>query len=182
MRSTSKWQANGLENPLATVAHKARVQCSRRSSIPTRSHYLPCPAFVEPQYDVSSQDTFVVGLIAELGKTHTLLNAPVLRVVEDTTQVRFSHRNVIAPEDYSASEQAIASFKQACELVANSIVVEPGDLLLVSNRTCLHGRGVVGEEVGGIARWLLRTYALDTSNLDEARRHGGDRPLHVLYP
>jgi L-asparagine oxygenase len=134
------------------------------------------------QYDVGSQDTFVVGLIAELGKTHTLLNAPVLRVVEDMTQVRFSHRNVNPPEDYPPGKQAIDRFKEACELVAHSVVVGPGDLLLVSNRTCLHGRGIVGEDVGGKARWLLRTYALDTTGLDDARRHGGDRPVHVLYP
>jgi L-asparagine oxygenase len=134
------------------------------------------------QYDISSQDTFIRGLISELGKTHTLLNAPVLKVVEDMTLVRFSHRNVNPPEDYQPGKQAIERFKAACELVASSVVVGPGDLLLVSNRTCLHGRGIVGEDVGGEARWLLRTYALDTTGLDETRRHGGDRPVHVLYP
>ena len=134
------------------------------------------------QYSIMPQATFLVGIRNEFGQSHTLLDAALLRDANEVTHVRFSHRNVVAPDGNHAGEAATESFKLACEAVAKSVVVGPGDVLLVNNRTSLHGRGVVGEEVGGNARWLLRTYALNTVGLDDARRHLGDRPSHVLYP
>ena len=134
------------------------------------------------QYSIQTQDTFKTGILDELGHALTLLDVPLLKDAPNTTHVRFSHRNVSSSEDYPLGEQAAKKFKEACEEVAEAVVVAPGDVLLVSNRICLHGRGVVGEAVGGEARWLLRTYALDTTDLDELRRHYDDRPLHVLYP
>lgn len=136
----------------------------------------------KPQYSIQSQDTFKVGILDELGQALTLLNVPLLKDALETTHVRFSHRNVSSPDDHSPGALAAEKFKEACEQVAQAVVVAPGDVLLVSNRICLHGRGLVGDEVGGNARWLLRTYALDTTGLEDVRRHYDDRPAHVLYP
>lgn len=98
------------------------------------------------------------------------------------TIVRYSHSSVIPTDPGGAAQTASENFEAACNEVAVTVAIEPGDVLLVSNRLCLHGRGVVGDDVAGESRWLLRTYALDTSNLEESRRHLGDRPRHVLFP
>lgn len=136
----------------------------------------------KPQFSIQTQDIFKTGILDELRHALTLLDVPLLKATSGKTHGRFSHRNVSSSEEYPLGEQAAEEFKEACEQVAKAVVVAPGDVLLVSNRICRHGRGVVGEAVGGEAYWLLRTYVLDTTGLDEGRRHHDDRPLHVLYP
>lgn len=136
----------------------------------------------QAQYSIGSQTTFLEGMRDILGEVHTAIDEPVLKDVAIGTMVRFSHTNVEPTEPGGAAERAAKSFAVACGSVAKAVAIRPGDVLLVSNRFCLHGRGDVGEEVGGSSRWLLRTYALDTAGLDDSRRHLGDRPPHVLYP
>ncbi|MBF0825955.1 TauD/TfdA family dioxygenase, partial [Enterococcus faecalis] len=90
--------------------------------------------------------------------------------------------NVSPTEPGGTAEIAAENFATACGEIAKPVAIEPGDVLLVNNRLCLHGRAEVGGDIGGHSRWLLRTYALNTTQLDDSRRHLGDRPTHVLYP
>lgn len=134
------------------------------------------------QYSLEAQFTFNEGMREILGEIHTAIDEPVLKDAPPGTMVRYSHSSVGPTEPGGAAETASDNLEAACNSVAVPVVIEPGDVLVVSNRLCLHGRGVVGMEVGGQARWLLRTYGLDTSRLDPSRRHLGDRPTYVLYP
>lgn len=134
------------------------------------------------QYSIEAQTTFIQGTKEILGEVHTVIDEPVLKDARLWTMVRYSHRSVGPTEPGGAAQTAADNFEIACSKVAVSVVIEPGDVLVVSNRLCLHGRGTVGEGVGGKARWLLRAYGLDTSGLDSSRRHLGDRPPFVLYP
>jgi L-asparagine oxygenase len=134
------------------------------------------------QYSIHAQDTFVLGMKDLLGEVHAVIDEPVLKDVPPRTLVRYSHHKVVPTEPGGAAEVASDNFASACSKVAIQVVIRPGDVLVVSNRLCLHGRGVVGDEVGGQARWLLRTYGLDTSDLAPNRRHLGGRPSYVLYP
>ena len=134
------------------------------------------------QYSFGSQATFIEGMRNILGGVHTAIDEPVLKDTEPGTIVRYSHSSVMPTELGGAAQTASENFEAACNEVAVSIAIAPGDVLLVSNRLCLHGRGFVGGDVGGESRWLLRTYGLDTSDLDESRRHLGDHPRHVLFP
>ncbi|WP_444633502.1 hypothetical protein [Cupriavidus oxalaticus] len=134
------------------------------------------------QYSIGSQATFIEGMRDILGDVHTAVDEPVLKDAVPNTIVRYSHSSVIPTDPGGAAQTASENFEAACNEVAVTVAIEPGDVLLVSNRLCLHGRGVVGDDVAGESRWLLRTYALDTSNLEESRRHLGDRPRHVLFP
>jgi L-asparagine oxygenase len=134
------------------------------------------------QYSIGAQFTFIKGMKEILGDVHTVIDEPVLKDAPPGTMVRYSHSSVEPTEPGGPAQAASDNLEAACNRVAISVVVEPGDVLLVSNRLCLHGRGVVGEDVGGQARWLLRTYGLDTSRLDSSRRHLGGRPTYVLYP
>ncbi|MDR6886455.1 MULTISPECIES: hypothetical protein [Variovorax] len=136
----------------------------------------------QAQFSIGSQTTFLEGMHDILGDVHTAIDEPVLKDAAIGTIVRFSHSNVSPTEPGGAAEKAAENFATACSEVAQAVAIQPGDVLLVSNRLCLHGRGEVGGEIGGQSRWLLRTYGLDTSHLDNSRRHLGDRPAHVLFP
>lgn len=134
------------------------------------------------QFAIESQPTFIEGMLDIMGAVHTAVDVPVLKDAASGTMVRYSHSAVSAIESDGPAESASKNFAKACSAVAQSVAIEPGSVLVVSNRLCLHGRGAVGDEVGGDSRWLLRTYALDTSDLDDSRRHLGDRPRFVLFP
>lgn len=135
------------------------------------------------QFSMNSQLTFVEGMLDLFGEVLVAHGEAVLTDVGNGTHVRYSHKQVMPtdPNDARARE-ASDRFEAACNAVAQEVVIKPGDVLVVSNRMGLHGRGEPGEEHGGKSRWLLRTYGLDTSALDEQKRHLGDRPPHVLYP
>lgn len=134
------------------------------------------------QYSIVSQFTFIEGMKEILGDVHTAIDEPLLKESAAGTIVRYSHSSVTPTDPEGTAKNASDNLEEACNKVVVPVVVGPGDVLVVSNRLCLHGRGLVGGMAGGTARWLLRTYALDTSTLDDSRRHLGDRPAHVLYP
>ncbi len=134
------------------------------------------------QFSIVSQFTFTEGMKEILGDVHTAIDEPVLKDSADGTIVRYSHSSVTPTDPEGDAKVASDNLENACNNVVVPVVVSPGDVLVVSNRLCLHGRGLVGGQAGGNARWLLRTYALDTSSLDNSRRHLGEHPPHVLYP
>jgi hypothetical protein len=134
------------------------------------------------QYTIIAQHTFKTGMREILGDIHYSVDEPVLKDAALGTIVRYSHSSVSPTDMKRSAKDASDSLEQACNNAVVSVVIAPGDVLLVSNRLCLHGRGEVGEGVGAQERWLLRTYALDTTNLEENRRHMNGRPTYVLYP
>ena len=69
---------------------------------------------------------------------------------------------------------------QACLNCVIPVALVPGDIAIVNNRIALHGRTKVGEGHGGESRWMLRTYGLDTSELDESQRHPDS--AFMLFP
>lgn len=135
------------------------------------------------QFSMNSQLTFAQGMAELLSEPLVAHGEAVLTDRAEGTYVRYSHKNVM-PTDPNATRPREASnnFAAACNAAAQGVVVKPGDVLVVSNRLCLHGRAEPGVEVSGRTRWLLRTYGLDTSNLNPQKRHLGERPAYVLYP
>lgn len=136
----------------------------------------------KPQYSIRSQKTFVQGMRRILGKELVVTDEPVLKDGASGTYVRYSHSTVVPSSMGGPAEQASNNLEATCNQVAVPVVIQPGDVLVISNRLSLHGRGEVGEDVGGQSRWLLRAYALDTSNLPAHKRHLGGLPPHVLFP
>jgi hypothetical protein len=134
------------------------------------------------QYSIRSQKTFVQDMKRILGREHVVIDGPILKDFLGRTYIRYSHSNVVPSASGGPAEQASNNLEAVCNQIAVSVVVQPGDLLVINNRLSLHGRGVVGDEVGGQSRWLLRTYGLDTSNLPAHKRHVGGTPPHVLFP
>ncbi|WP_213956753.1 MULTISPECIES: TauD/TfdA family dioxygenase [unclassified Variovorax] len=167
----------GLRNPKSVPTTVMVLREALGKLSPEDIHELK-----QAQFSIESQATFLEGMRDILGEVHTAIDEPVLKDAAIGTIVRFSHSSVSPTEPGGAAEKATENFTKACSEVALAVAIQAGDLLLVSNRLCLHGRGEVGSEIGGQSRWLLRTYGLDTSQLDDSRRHLGDRPAHVLFP
>lgn len=167
----------GLRNPKAVpttvmVLDEALVKLSAEDVLELK----------KAQFSIESQTTFIEGLRDILGDVHTAVYETILKDAAIGTIVRFSHTNVSPTEPDRRAEKVIENFAKACGEVTKPVAIAPGDVLLVSNRLCLHGRAEVGADFGGQSRWLMRTYALDTSDLDDSRRHLGDLPSHVLFP
>jgi L-asparagine oxygenase len=167
----------GLRNPKSVPTTVMVLQEALGKLSPEDIHELK-----QAQFSIESQATFLEGMRDILGDVHTAIDEPVLKDAAIGTIVRFSHSSVSPTDPDGVAETAAKNFVKACSEVAQAVAIQPGDVLLVSNRLCLHGRGEVGGEIGGQSRWLLRTYGLDTSQLDDSRRHLGDRPAHVLFP
>jgi len=82
-------------------------------------------------------------------------------------------------DEFPEAVQALEQLRTALRKCREPICIAPGDILLVNNRTALHGRNaIVKEEYGGKTRWLLRTYGyrMDTPG----RFKDMERP-HLLF-
>ncbi|KGG96023.1 TauD/TfdA family dioxygenase [Comamonas thiooxydans] len=167
----------GLRNP-----DKVPTNLMPLSDILAHMHPGDVAELKKPQFSFHPQKTFIPAMKALLGKLRIVHDAPVLKDVEDSTFIRYSHSSVVPPDEAGLAATASNSLEAACNETAVAIVVEPGDVLIISNRLSLHGRGKPTDQVGGESRWLLRTYGLETSNLPPHKRHLDGRPAHVLYP
>ncbi|TVQ44254.1 MAG: hypothetical protein EA365_10480 [Gloeocapsa sp. DLM2.Bin57] len=117
------------------------------------------PSIVEelkkPIYDIGNQRTFNIN--------QQLVEVPLIANYRsnDEYQIRYSHSSVAGPEDNPAAG-AIQQLDLAITQCKIPVVIEPGDILLINNRTALHGRGKVGERNNQLEhenRWIQRIYA-----------------------
>lgn len=149
----------------------------------------------KPQFTLIPQKTFREGVKQamnwQLNRPPRVDNRRVLFRREEGFWVRFSHSSVVDPiidsgtgttdiDAKNAASSARKAFEDLCRERVRSVVVKPGDILLVNNRIGLHGRSEVGGEAGGESRWLLRTYGLETGDLDAEQRCSGSN--YKLYP
>lgn len=95
-------------------------------------------------------------------------NIPVLKVLNDGAMgIRYSHSKLTTKD-----KNGIEALKILTELINSSrktlhISLNPGDILLINNRTSLHGRTTIASSAkfSGLDRWLLRVYGYKLSTL-----------------
>jgi L-asparagine oxygenase len=106
---------------------------------------------MEPRFSVSPQASFAMGSAARPGYS-VLRRDPM-----EGYQLRFSH-SCIKPmsETDNAAVSALSGLQEAIASSYEKIVLGPGDVAVINNRTAIHGRG----EVGRTHRWLIRTYGV----------------------
>ncbi len=77
----------------------------------------------------------------------------------------------------SVDRQLDPADADACERLARTLRLTPGDLVIIDNRVTVHGRTAFQPRYDGADRWLQRTYV--TTDLRRSRDH---RPHdgHVL--
>ena len=181
---------SGLRNPDAT---ETTVMPLNEVLMGLSEHEIE--ELCKPQFTLVPQKTFREGVKQAMNWPHSrpprMDNRRVLFKREEGFWVRFSHSSVLDPvhetgtgstdiETPNSASSARKAFMDLCRERVRSVVVKPGDILLVNNRIGLHGRTKVGGEVGGESRWLLRTYGLETDDLDVEQRCSGSN--YKLYP
>ncbi|MEC6746822.1 TauD/TfdA family dioxygenase [Pseudomonas qingdaonensis] len=138
----------------------------------------------KPQYVLRPQKTFRLGFKKLFGSDSKFLKplagVQLLFEGDDGHWIRFSHSAAETEDDASPAGRAIRNFETACQGCVNSIVIAPGDVVIVNNRIGLHGRSEVGGEAGGTSRWLLRTYGLDIDCVGDHQRYSDS--VFKLYP
>ncbi|WP_194825003.1 TauD/TfdA family dioxygenase [Nocardia sp. XZ_19_231] len=70
------------------------------------------------------------------------------------------------------AEAALAEFGRACDSVARTTVLTPGDMAIIDNRVTVHGRTAFRPRYDGADRWVQRTFAL--ADLRRSRDHRTD--------
>ncbi len=79
--------------------------------------------------------------------------------------IRYSYSKLAGMTD--GGKRALAELREIINMFdeSYSVVLEPGDVLVLNNRLCLHGRGEVGStsNFDGLDRWLLRLYGYSDS-------------------
>jgi hypothetical protein len=117
---------------------------------------------------VLQQPLFVAKSQSSFDRDIVINNVPALvRLSSGALGVRYSTSKLAATCSVSAAaleelRQVIGSFDSSW-----SVVLEPGDILILNNRLCMHGRGEVGgsSKFNGEDRWLLRLYGYDDATL-----------------
>ncbi|MEE4634104.1 TauD/TfdA family dioxygenase [Pseudomonas sp. SDO528_S397] len=170
---------SGLRNP-----DEVTTTIMPLSAVLQQLTYDEINELTKPQYVIRPQKTFKRGLRKLFGKDSPLVDAmagiQLLFEGDDGYWIRYSHSAADTDYDSELATQAVTRFEQACSECSTSVVISPGDLLIVNNRVGLHGRGMVGGEAGGESRWLLRTYGLDTRSLTPDQRYEGS--AFKLFP
>lgn len=135
----------------------------------------------KPQYIIGPQFTFKKRLKELFGLDLLVEDSQLLFWVGDSPWIRYSHSSTQTDSEQSLdAKAAMDAFEAKCKLCMEAYSLAPGDIILVNNRICLHGRAEVGEEHGAQSRWLLRAYGLDTTGLHSSQWH--QNSSYMLYP
>ena len=128
----------------------------------------------QPIFLFNKQDTFDTSF----GK---LIGYPVLhRHSTYGDFIRFSSSRVaVDAQRFPEGDQALTELREALPKCRETICVTPGDVLLINNRTALHGRdAILKHEYAGKTRWLVRTYGYRT---DTPGRFKDKKRPHLLF-
>ena len=139
----------GIRNPESVNTRVARLAKLLETISSQAQDWLRQPIFL-----FRKQDTFQT-------EFKNLIGYPVLKQHDTYGDfIRFSSSRVaVDAQLYPDAAKALEELKAALVECREPICVAPGDVVLVNNRTALHGREALQkQEFGGNTRWLIRTY------------------------
>jgi L-asparagine oxygenase len=119
----------------------------------------------EPRFRTAVDVSFLGGRPNEYG--------PVRPVISGTpTEPTFVFDADLTAGTDPAAEDALVAVRQAIEEVQTSVVLEPGDLLVVDNNLAVHGRSPFAARFDGTDRWLQRSFVVADLAPSAADRNG----------
>lgn len=114
----------------------------------------------KPQFSATSQSSFDREIVIQ--------DVAVLKKLKGGGMgLRYSHSKLVA----NNPRAAMALEKLASEINTSEHITEvalnPGDVLILNNRTCVHGRGAISgtQKFDGLDRWLIRIYGYKLETL-----------------
>ena len=119
----------------------------------------------EPRFRTAVDVSFLAGRANELGPARPL-------VTGTRSEPTFIFDADLTVGIDSAAEDALAAVRSAIAEVETSVVLEPGDLLVVDNNVAVHGRSPFSARFDGTDRWLQRSFVVTDLAPSAADRTG----------
>ena len=107
----------------------------------------------EPRFRTAVDASFLGGRANELGPARPL-------VTGTRSEPTFIFDADLTVGIDSAAEDALVAVRSAIGEVETSVVLEPGDLLVVDNNVAVHGRSPFSARFDGTDRWLQRSFVV----------------------
>lgn len=117
-------------------------------------------ALMRPHFSAISQSSFDREIVIN--------NVSVLKKLSGGYMgLRFSHSKIMANNAKAAEALRMLTDEISHSEYIEQIVLNPGDALILNNRTCVHGRGSISgtQRFDGMDRWLIRIYGYKFATL-----------------
>ena len=130
-------------------ASAATVYSSLEEVLPTLSTFAINELY-QPHFVTSVDESF-----RARGESDQHITMPVLRMDKDGKRTLVFDAGLMTGTR-PAANVALAEFKEAAAAKAREVTLEAGDILILDNRTIVHGRRPFTPRYDGTDRWLLR--------------------------
>ena len=110
-------------------------------------------AMFEPRFRTAVDASFLAGRANELGPAR-----PLVTGTRDEPTFIFDADLTVGID--GAAEDVLVAVRSAIAEVETSVVLEPGDLLVVDNNVAVHGRSPFSARFDGTDRWLQRAFVV----------------------
>jgi alpha-ketoglutarate-dependent taurine dioxygenase len=107
----------------------------------------------EPRFRTAVDASFLAGRINELGPAR-----PLVTGTRDEPTFIFDADLTVGID--TAAQDVLVAVRAAIADVETSVVLEPGDLLVVDNNVAVHGRSPFSARFDGTDRWLQRSFVV----------------------
>jgi alpha-ketoglutarate-dependent taurine dioxygenase len=107
----------------------------------------------QPRFRTAVDASFLGGRANELGPAR-----PLITGTRDEPTFIFDADLTVGTD--SAAEDVLVQLRDLIEEIKTSVVLEPGDLLVVDNNVAVHGRSPFTARFDGLDRWLQRTFVV----------------------
>ncbi len=107
----------------------------------------------EPRFRTAVDASFLAGRANELGPAR-----PLVTGTRDEPTFIFDADLTVGVD--AAAEDVLVAVRSAIAEVETSVVLEPGDLLVVDNNVAVHGRSPFSARFDGTDRWLQRSFVV----------------------
>ncbi len=119
----------------------------------------------EPRFRTSVDASFLDGRVDQLGEPHALLTG----TLDEPTFVFDADLTVGVDVE---AERVVHALHAAIEAATTSVVLAPGDLLVIDNNRAVHGRSPFTARFDGTDRWLQRAFVVSDLAPSAADRRG----------
>ncbi len=119
----------------------------------------------EPRFRTAVDASFLAGRANELGPAR-----PLVTGTRDEPTFIFDADLTVGVD--SEAEDVLVAVRSAIAEVETSVVLEPGDLLVVDNNVAVHGRSPFSARFDGTDRWLQRSFVVTDLAPSAADRTG----------
>ncbi len=131
----------------------------------TETREATVEAMFQPRFRTSVDASFLGDRVDQLGAPHALLTG----TLDEPTFV-FDADLTVGIDD--EAREVVARLHAAIEAATTSVVLSPGDLLVIDNNRAVHGRSPFTARFDGTDRWLQRAFIVSDLAPSAADRNG----------